>query len=790
VYHMKMVLLPSTLIMTLLIGLVGAVPAAAAHPRPAPPSLGSVISPGGLRTPAGTAPAAITCGGWYVAASPSPGLQYNNLEGVAAVSSSDVWAVGYADSGPLIEQWNGTSWNVVSSPNPSSTSTLSAVAAVSASDVWAVGTTTAGSLDQTLIEQWNGTSWSIIPSPNTGSGGNELYGVAAVSADDVWAVGTDYSYGAAQTLIEQWNGTSWSIIPSPNVASGNNELYGVAAVSADDVWAVGHAAGQTLIEQWNGTSWSIISSPNLGTEANSLYGVAAVSANDVWAVGQAGGQALAEQWNGTSWNIVSGLGNGTLLGVAAISATDVWAVGYSLAGTLVEQWNGTNWTVASSPNPGAGGNQLNAVAAVLSMSAVVAVGNELNSGGNLQSTLIEYYCPPPPSQWTVIPSPNPGATANYLYGTTALAANNALAVGYDASSNGVDQTLAEQWDGINWTVIPSPSPGTSINALLAVAGVPGTTNTAWAVGTSLDSSGVYQTLIEQWNGTSWSIVPSPNVGSVVNVLEAVRAVSATDVWAVGYFRNTGGSPQTLTEQWNGTSWNVISSPNVGSGSNVLYGVAAPSANAVWAVGYSRSANGTTQTLAEGWNGTSWTIASSPDPSSTSNTLLGVTAVNANDVWAVGSEANSSTTTQTLTEQWNGSKWSLVTSPGPGTATNSLDAATVSAGNVWAVGNDANASSGPYQTLIEEWNGTSWTVVSSPSPGAVDNYLYAVAPVPNTSTLWAVGMDANASSGPYQTLTEEYQGAPTTCLRALALMIFSFLPRTRLMLVRVIPNPDK
>ena len=102
----------------------------------------------------------------------------------------------------MIEHWNGTSWSVVKSPNVGSDSdgnVLSGVAAVSASNIWAVGSYSKGS----LIEHWNGTSWSVVKSPNVGSQFNYLSGVAAVSASNIWAVG-DYKSSASpyQTLIE------------------------------------------------------------------------------------------------------------------------------------------------------------------------------------------------------------------------------------------------------------------------------------------------------------------------------------------------------------------------------------------------------------------------------------------------------------------------------------------------------------------------------------------------------------------------------------------------------------
>jgi len=154
---------------------------------------------------------------------------------------------------------------------------------------------------------------------------------------------------------------------------------------------------------------------------------------------------------------------------------------------------------------------------------------------------------------------------------------------------------------------------------------------------------------------------------------------------VGQFNN-GTGPQTLIEHWNGTSWSVVSSPNVSGASNELLAVAAVSPTDVWAVGDSNT-SGVEQALIEHWNGTSWSIVSSPSPGG-SNDLRGVAIISATDIWAVGAFFNTaSNATQTLIEQWNGTSWSVVTSPNPSSTTNLLEAAAAdkSSGQAWAVG---------------------------------------------------------------------------------------------------------
>src|SRR5205085_938825 len=113
-------------------------------------------------------------------------------------------------------------------------------------------------------------------------------------------------------------------------------------------------------------------------------------------------------------------------------------------------------------------------------------------------------------------------------------------------------------------------------------------------------------------------------------LSAVTVVSANDVWAVG----EAGS-NTLTEHWDGSKWTIVPSPN-GSGGfeNVLTGVAAVSGSQVWAVGFS-GGGAPQQTLAEVWNGQGWSVVPSPNPGNLSNGLNAVAAVPAGQGWAVG-----------------------------------------------------------------------------------------------------------------------------------------------------------
>ncbi len=294
--------------------------------------------------------------------------------------------------------------------------------------------------------------------------------------------------------------------------------------------------------------------------------------------------------------------------------------------------------------------------------------------------------------------------------------------------------------GPGWSLIASPNNGTHSNILFGVTCV--SASDCWAVGDYKNNNGVPQTLTEHWNGTLWSLITSPNTGTMDNILRSVTCVSASDCWAVGYYVNSGGTAfQTLIEQWDGSSWSIITSPNSGTESNALYGVTCVSASDCWAVG----AAGVSAVLREHWNGTSWTATSFG-----ATTLYGVTCVSTSVCWDVGYKQSNSNPTQTLVDQYNGSNWLTRFSPNNTVGNNILNSVTcTSASQCLAVGEYG-------LTLIEQWNGTSWSIVTSPNVGTGTNTLYGVTCV-SASDCWAVGYYDNGTGGVAhdQTLIEKY-----------------------------------
>src|SRR5438094_2459066 len=332
----------------------------------------------------------------------------------------------------------------------------------------------------------------------------------------------------------------WEIVASPSAGRQANSLSSLAPVADNDVWAVGWAfnaqlnAYRTVTEHWNGTRWSLVRSPNATNGYNLLNGVGVVATNDVWAVGQAANgstySTMIQHWNGTSWNIVSSpnvAGSSNVLeAISVVSANDIWAVGYSSDSNfnnhpLTIHWNGVTWSIV----------------------------------------------------------PSPSVNDDILFGVDAVASNDVWAVG---RSQQEARTLTLHWSGSVWSVVPSPNDGTNDNILFGVAAV--SSNDVWAVGQAC----CHKTLAIHWDGAAWSVVPTPTFdpNATNQVLIGVVALSSVDIWTAGqYIVPIQGSAQfTLTENWVGSNWNFVPSPNAQNSNNRLHGITATPSSTLWAVG--------------------------------------------------------------------------------------------------------------------------------------------------------------------------------------------------------------
>jgi hypothetical protein len=195
-------------------------------------------------------------------------------------------------------------------------------------------------------------------------------------------------------------------------------------------------------------------------------------------------------------------------------------------------------------------------------------------------------------------------------------------------------------------------------------------------------------------------------------LSGVACASTSACVAVGGRSSTSAGPGgTLAEKWNGTKWSVVTSPNpTGSDGAQFYGAACTSSKSCLAVGDYFTTSHETLPMAEKWNGTKWSLVSVPTPSGATDAYLeAIACTNANNCWATGGSSDN-----TLAEKWNGSKWSIVSTADPDPTKPEIlsGVACASATECWAVGYDfPGTDSG---SLTEKWNGSKWAVVSTPN----------------------------------------------------------------------------
>jgi hypothetical protein len=268
------------------------------------------------------------------------------LNSVAPVDSNNIWAAGYSDNPSclcgqtVIEHWNGSSWTRVKTPNPGIADYLCGIAAVSASDLWAVGYEwISQSTWVPLLLHYDGTSWKPFNQSQLQFG--QLFSVFAVATNDVWAVGTIGAGGSSDGLALDWNGTSWTRVTFPTQPGGFVLLRSVSGVGHDDVWAGGvyehydingNLTQSARSYRWDGARWNAVTVPLGGYSY--LNSVRANATDDVWAVGAGIANVLTQtysyvtfHWNGSKWSNVPNPNHGILNGVSASSSSDVWAVG-------------------------------------------------------------------------------------------------------------------------------------------------------------------------------------------------------------------------------------------------------------------------------------------------------------------------------------------------------------------------------------------------------------------------------------------------------------------------------
>ncbi len=683
---------------------------------------------------------------WALQTTKNPaGVNSPKLEGVSCPTTTVCTAVGWGRSAsgdtPIIELLSGGEWTTQSAPLPEGAKgvRLTAVSCTTTSACTAVGSyKNSSKVEGTLAMRWNGASWSIQPTPNpVGSIASTLLGVSCSTSTSCKAVGFyEPAPKVEAAVIESWNGSVWSLETAavPGESPGS-KLEGVSCSAATACTTVGrHSIGTdktTLVNRWNGTGWLAQELPgaisptesSVEVKTEELNAVSCSSPYQCIAVGelQREGEitSTAFHWNGTSWALQGAPRpiNAELFGVACPAVTSCFANG-RVRGPLDKSGQFHNVILgeaAAIPPIGKPKAETQPASQVTNDSGVLNA-NIIAEG--LQTTYYFEYglkgyeykssegtiegLKAPAERGISVSGLTPGTQYRYR-----VVAQNA-----EGSSTGSEGTFTTPyWDKTALTA-PAESNWAATRRVSC-----STASDCMAVGDYETSAGSKAALAARWSGSEWTLTsPATPAGSKASAFAGTSCTASNLCTAVGRYTNSSGTEMTLAERWNGSAWTIQATPNpAGAKSSWLEDVACTSSTACTAVGRYESAGGVEAALAERWNGTEWTIQTTPTPSGAKWSRFADLSCVSTVCSAVGSYENSGSVRLGLVERWNGSEWTLQTAPAPaGSEWNSLKGVSCSTTNECvAVG--SYRSGGKYFTLAESWNGTSWSLSQGPSP---------------------------------------------------------------------------
>jgi hypothetical protein len=575
--------------------------------------------------------------GWTWQRFPVPtGSTSAGLNRVSCTSARFCEALGSYTNGidetlPFAAGWNGTSWHLQRTPVPAGVTGVFSTGISCASPAFCeAGGNAFGDSFGPFVMRWNGAAWHLQTMPGNAGVGS----VSCVSVTFCEIVGSGGG--------DVWDGTRWSAQTIPGPAGAG--YSGVSCSSAAFCQAVGQyndSSGSTLSVSatWNGTWTSETTQNPVGSAFTTLDGVSCVAAAACEAVGdyQPGTSnliALAESRNGGSWRMQHGVAplsaaSNSLSAVSCVSLVFCVAVGshpdsVGLAGVaLAEAWNGTVWKIQAAVSPAVASNglrmSLSGVSCVSALFCEAVGSSSLGAGGGAEVWN--------GTKWSLQAVPGGPLTS-----VSCAAARFCLAAGGDGH--------VDMWNGKSWSAQANTTGFTSLSSVACAAA-----RSCEAVGTGPSGAGA-----ERWNGASWSAqaIPAPAGGSSL-VLSGVSCGAARSCLAVGSYTNSSFQSVTLAEAWNGFAWHVKNTPNpVGSQSASLAGVACTAANSCTAVGQN-SEPFSNLTIAEVWNGKTWTLRSTPDFLSGQATFSGVSCGLSQACTAVGATSDAGGISATLIE---------------------------------------------------------------------------------------------------------------------------------------------
>lgn len=411
----------------------------------------------------------------------------------------------------------------------------------------------------------------------------------------------------ATASVSDLTGSSQKVKAEVNLEPGTKYYFRIYASNAN-----GTTTGSELNFTTSSSLWKIKESPNPGTGGNYLYDVSCEpSTSACTSVGKSFSSGvespLALRWNGTSWAEQTAAKKSSTLptglyGVDCPSETRCLAAGSyqpSEGGTklLSEIWNEGKWSVQTTPEPAEATSSELVAMGCNSTANCTAVGWAVIGG--VKTAIAERWTSP---TWALSTIPIPeGAKSSQLDGVDCLWSNFCAAVGRYTTSGGSVKSLVEFWNGTEWSLQTAADPEKAVQSTLLDVACSPTPNRCMAVGGWKNSAYEQFTLAYRFNGVStWTLQITPNPsGSIASVFQEVSCPSETSCTADGsWVSGGGGSNMTLAETWNGTSWSIQGTPNPsGAIFSAFFGLSCRSTTCM-GVGWSENSSGTDGTLSE------------------------------------------------------------------------------------------------------------------------------------------------------------------------------------------------
>lgn len=360
---------------------------------------------------------------------------------------------------------------------------------------------------------------------------------------------------------------------------------------------------------------------------------------------------------------------------------------------------------------------------------------------------VNFY--PMPGGQDTMTGPNIGGTqvaaADYVDSISAISRDDVMFTG--SGDWPVTTPWNLRWDGSALSAVTQPGVPTAPVGQSAPSSFDSDTD-GWQLGQVTTAKGFLNApVLDRWHGGRWSVVSTAIVTALANGgrvnLRAVRSLSPNDAWVVGNAQQGSefADVEPLVEHWDGTQWTVVPTPPLTHQFGELAALVTVSPTDIWAVGNQHNAGEDSISLAEHWDGKAWHVVQAPAGSKGSVVLTGASATGSADVWASGSQRPNGQPDVPLVEHWDGKAWTEVSLPDIG-ASDISDVYAAGPGDVWLTGVASYAGSGKPSAFLH-WDGKSWTSVPTPTPREWTvsyGFLHMTGTGPDD--VWATGFASN------------------------------------------------